>query len=702
MDANHLQRLLSPRSIAVVGATERPGYAARLLQNIAAGGFDGELYPVSLTRETVFGRPAYPSVTDIPGPVDVVMIAVPAAHVPEVVRACGQHDVGAAVVISSGFSEAGPAGRELTEELRRAAHDAGGLPVFGPNGNGYASPPSRAWATTYSDLNPDVERPVLPAVLLSQSGGTGFGAGLGRALDHGYSFQAVFSMGNEEVVTSEQLAEQLLAADTDVVALIAEEFRDPPALLRAARIAREAGRWIVVLKVGRSEPGRAAAATHTAALAGDDVVIDDVLRQHGVVRVPDVDELVQTVQYLAVADPPRGDRAVVLSHSGGLGAIAADSLGAAGFRLPPLSESAVTLMDELLGSTGGRGNPADITMALRDPVVTDVVTKLLDEPADLVQVITAGDETLPARLADAVKAAGEDAPPLHLVWSSGIRTAHDPTVIERSPVPWFTGAGIAARILAGCRDAVVTAPPELPPARVAVEGPTHVPDEVQAKQLLGELGLSIPSAVVATTADELLSRSAELPGPWVLKVAAEGILHKAADGLLILGLDDERQLSRAVERLAPRLDDLPDSRLLLERQHDVLGEFYLGCSLDPHFGPVVGFGRGGSDVEQVAAVTWATCPLDAAGARRLLHSPAVAGALGRLALEEPVLERLTSTIVDVSRWFATAQARELEINPLAIVREEPGVVALDAVLRVPGGSNSANTAAPIEQSTQGA
>ena len=125
MDGHHLRRLLSPRSIAVVGATERPGYAARLFQNLVGGGFEGELYPVSLTRDTVFGRRAYPTVTDLPGPVDVVMIAVPAPHVPEVVRACGRHDVGAAVVISAGFSEAGDEGRALADELRRAARDAG-------------------------------------------------------------------------------------------------------------------------------------------------------------------------------------------------------------------------------------------------------------------------------------------------------------------------------------------------------------------------------------------------------------------------------------------------------------------------------------------------------------------------------------------------------------------------------------------------
>lgn len=688
MDADHLSRLLSPRSIAVVGATERPGYAARLFQNIVTGGFEGELYPVSLSRDTVFGRRAYPSVTDLPGPVDVVMIAVPAPHVPEVVRECGRHDVGAAVVISAGFSEAGDEGRALTDELRLAAREAGDLPVFGPNGNGYASPPSRAWATTYSDLNLDVERPVLPAVLLSQSGGTAFGAGLGQALDHGYCFHAVFSMGNEEVVTSEQLAEQLLEADTEVVALVAEEFRDPAALLRAARVAREAGRWIVVLKVGRSEPGRAAAATHTAALAGDDVVIDDVLRQHGIVRVNDVDELVQTVHYLAVADAPRGDRAIVLSHSGGLGALAADSLGAEGFRLPPLSDRSVARLDELIGSTGGRGNPADITMALRDPVVTEVVAELLTGSADLLQVVTAGDEALPARLADAVKAAGDTAPPLHLVWTSGVRTAHDPTAIETSPVPWFTGAGIASRVLARCRDAVVTAPPELPPARAATDEPTHVPDEVRAKRLLTELEVATPAAAVATSVAELLERSVDVPGPWALKVAAEGILHKAANGLLVLGLADRQQLAAAAERLAPHVAAFPDGAFLLEHQHEVLGELYLGCSLDPHFGPVVGLGRGGSDVEEVAAVTWATCPLDEAGARRLLASPVVAGLLDRLAPGAAVLDKLAATVVAVSRWFASSHlsAQELEINPLALVREDPGLVALDAVIRLPVGT----------------
>lgn len=685
MDTHHLRRLLAPRSIALVGATERPGYAARLFGNLVAGGFDGALYPVSLTRDTVFDRPAYRSVTDLPGPVDVVMIAVPAAHVPDVVRACGRHDVGAAVVISSGFSEAGAAGRALADELQRAVRDAGDLPVIGPNGTGYASPPARAWATTYSDLSWDVERPVLPAVLLSQSGGTGFGAALGQALDHGYGFQAVFSMGNEEVVTSEQLAEQLLAADTEVVAMIAEEFRDPAALLRAARAAREAGRWIVVLKIGRSEAGRAAAATHTAALAGDDVVIDDVLRQHGIVRAHDVDELVQAVHYLAVADAPRGDRAIVLSHSGGLGALAADSLGAEGFRLPALSDRTVARLDELLGSTGGRSNPVDVTMTLRDPVASQTAAALLEEPVDLLQVVTAGDAKLPGRLGEAVQAAGEAAVPLHLVWTSGIRTAHDPTAIEGSPVPWFSGVGIAARVLARCRDALVTVPPALPPLRRAAAGPSDVPDEVAAKRMLGELGIRTPAALTATSVDELVERSAQVPGPWVLKVAAEGILHKAAEGLLALGLHTREELVAAATRLAPRIDGPGGGVLLLEHQHEVLGELYLGCSLDPHVGPVVGLGHGGSDVGRLAAVTWATCPLDEAGARRLLEVSVAADELARLDADASVVEALVATLVAVSRWFATSPvaAQELEINPLAIVADDTVPVALDAVVRLP-------------------
>lgn len=673
-----LRRLLDPRAVAVVGATERPGYGARLLRNLLAGPYTGRVLPVSATRATVMDLPAVASLRDLPEAPDVAMVVVPPDAVAGVLADAAATGVGTAVVITTGFSETGtPDGRRRAAEVQAAVADHD-LLVIGPNGSGYASADAGVWASTFSGLRPADAHPSLPAVLLSQSGGTGFGAAHERAQDLGFSFQAVLSLGNQELVCAEELAEGFLAGDTEVVALVCEGMRDVPALLRAARLARERGRSVVVLKVGRSEAGRAAAATHTASLASDDAVLDGVLRQHGIVRVDDVDELVQAVRYLALARRPQGRRAAVLSHSGGLGALAADALGAAGFELPDLSDSARARLDELLGDVGGRTNPVDITMALRDPVVTDVVATLGADDVDLVQVVTAGDPGLAERVAAA------DVPvPVHLVWTSGVRTGPDLAPVVGAELPCFTGVKVAAEVLARCRDAATDVVPVPPPPRPTGPDEATSLDEVDAKTRVAEAGVAVPDAVVAATIDELLDAAAGLPAPWALKITAPDVLHKAAAGLLALGLTDRDELARTARTLAVRAADLHGWRFLLEHQHDVGRELFVAATVDRDVGAVIGVGRGGGEVELDPLVAWATCPLDVDGADRLLHDVALGGWFGR-ALDAEVREVLATQVAALSTWFVThpERPRELEINPLAVDRATGGLIALDAVLRV--------------------
>lgn len=684
-DPSPLQRLLAPRAVAIVGATERPGYAARLFDNLVAGGFAGEIHPVSPTRDRVFGRPAFRSLRDVPGPVDVALVVVPPDAVPQVVDDCGAAGVAAAVVITAGFGEAGEEGSRRRELLRAAAARAGVL-LIGPNVAGYASLPVDLWATSFSRLRPAAAKPALPAVLLSQSGGMAFGSAHERAQDHGFSFQAVLSTGNEETTTAEQLAEQFLAlGSTRVVAMVCEAFRDGPALLRAARVAREAGSRIVVLKVGRSAQGRAAAATHTAALAADDAVVDGVLRQHGVVRVDDVDELVQCVRFLATSAPPSGAHAIVLSHSGGLAALAADALGEAGFDLPPLSDAVRAELDVLLPGLTGRTNPVDITLALRDPVVADVVRVLLRDRPDVLQVVTAGDPALAERVADGARAAGADASAVCLVWSGGVRTGEGMERLDAAEVPWFTGSRIAATVLDRCRRPASAPVPALS-GRDGTRLPAVAVDERAGKALLREAGIEVPRGASASSVEEVVTASADVPGPWALKVASAEVLHKAVAGLVVLGIRDEAALRTAAGRLDERARTLlPDApwAFLVEHQHDVQAELYLGCTVDPQFGPVVGVGRGGADVEQDAAVNWMTCPVDEDAVGRVLAAQPLGSWLASRQVTEASRLALAGVVAGLSRWFLAApQApQEVEINPLAVGRHGE-VVALDAVLQL--------------------
>lgn len=684
-DPSALQRLLDPRAVAVVGATERPGYASRLFRNLVDGGYQRPIHPISRSRDSVFGRPAFRSLADVPGPVDVALVVVPAEDVPGIIDDCGRCGVAVAVVISAGFGEAGEAGHRRRDLLRSAASRTGTL-VIGPNGNGYASAPANVWASTFSGLRPREAKPALPVVLLSQSGGSSFGAAHERAQDHGFSFSAVLSTGNEEVIASESLAEELMDLGTRVVALICEDFHDGPALLRAARAGRARGSSIVVLKVGRSAAGRAATATHTAALAADDTVVDGVLCQHGIVRVDDVDQLVQCVRFLATSRSPTGTSAVVLSHSGGLAALSADALGGAGFELSPLSDRVRAELDELLPNLDGRSNPVDVTMNLRQPVVSDVVGALVRGGPDLLQVITAGDPLLPERVAAGAHRAGVDLPALCLVWAGGVRSAPGMELLDAAEVPWFTGSQLAATVLSRCRDAAGRRVAELSGAGTG-QLPSVRLDEAAGKRLLRAAGLAVPTGVLATTVEELLAGTAGVPAPWALKVVCPRIVHKAAAGLLVLGLTDEAAVRGAAETLALRARaELPDATFafLLEHQHDVQAECFVGATIDPHFGPVIGLGRGGADVELDSTVVWATCPLDEQGALDLLADRRLNRWLRARAVTETSQREVAACVAALSRWFLEAPERpqEFEVNPLAIERESGDVVALDAVVRL--------------------
>lgn len=672
-----VERLLDPRALALVGATERPGYASRILRNLRSGTYSGQMHLVNPARSTVHGLATVPSVCAIDEPVDVAVLVVPPDAVACVLRECVMADIGVAVVITAGFSEGGDVGRERLLALRSAV-DGSAITVIGPNSNGYASTASGLWASSFSGLRPAEAQPTLPIALLSQSGASAFGAAHERAQDLGFSFQTVIATGNEDLTSSTDLTRVLLAGDTHVVALISETLHDIPSLLRANADACRRGRSIVVLKVGRSAAGRAAAATHTAALASDDRVLDGVLAQHGIVRVDDIDDLVQTARYLALAPRPAGRRAVVLSHSGGLGAIAADALGSEGFELPRLSDRTAGRLTALLGGQFRGQNPVDITMALREPVVTDVVDILADEQPDLIQVVTAGDAALLGRVA----AAATDVP-RHLVWTSGLRRDDGPSSVDASLLAWFTSPTLAARSLARCRDAAAL-PARPAGSRVPTGAADLEVDEVDAKLAIEALGLiRTPARAIAGDIPTLVELAATVPRPWVLKITAPHIVHKTQGGFIELGITDVNQLKVAAELMVSRIrdSDRHEWRFLLEHQHRFDRELFIACTVDPDIGPVIGVGSGGTDVEIEPDITWGTCPLDEIAAQRL----ASRGRLGALAdaghLDTAVVAHALLTLSERFAVDASPFA-SIELNPVIVEPHTHQLMALDAVVRL--------------------
>ncbi|ESS07317.1 MAG: succinyl-CoA ligase like flavodoxin domain protein, partial [uncultured archaeon A07HB70] len=412
-----LDALYAPSSVAVVGASPDSWYASNTVDNLLEYGYDGDLYLVNPSREEAWGRPCYDSIRDVPTVVDLAVVSVPREYVVDVVGDAGDVGVPCALVISAGFGEADDEGERAEAALARTAREAG-IRVVGPNCIGFAS------GRTGTVLTPTCSRAPAPGRigLASQSGALAFATFFERGADADVDFAYVVSTGNEaDLSVTDHVAYMADDPDVDVVCAYVEGVDDPRAFVETARAATRSGTPVLVAKIGRSEAGRAAAASHTGSITGADAVWDDALEQAGAQRVPDVPDLVERASVHAAFDPPAGDRVAVASTSGGLATLLADLCEDRGLSLPPLAdetERALLEMDDLL-TFGEMHNPADVRGYGADAI--DEIADLLfadDYDAYLFAVgLSAVDERAGAIADDLVAVCDRADAPVVLLWT---------------------------------------------------------------------------------------------------------------------------------------------------------------------------------------------------------------------------------------------------------------------------------------------
>lgn len=446
-----MERLLRPRSIAVIGASRQPGTVGyELLRNLVAGGFTGPVFPVNPEATSVASLPAWPSVEAVPGPVDLAVVAVPAAAVGEVVEACGRAGVGGLVVISAGFAETGPAGAAAQLELTRTAHRLG-MRLIGPNCFGVVNAdPAVSMNATFAAQAPPAGR----IGFASQSGGLGI-AILNEAERRGLGLSAFVSMGNKADVSSNDLLTWWEAdPGTDVILLYIESFGNPP---KFSRLARRIGRTkpIVAVKSGRSGAGTRAASLHTAAAASPEQAVDALFEQTGVIRVDTVEELFDTAAVLAQQPLPAGDRVGIVGNAGGPGVLAADAVAGHGLTVPELSIPLQEALHRFLPAEAGVANPVDMVASATADTYRQAVDLLvasgevdavivLFTPPLVVRAADVADALVDA--VDAAAAAGRRVPVL--AGFLGADDARHRLQRARRPVPCFTYPESAARALA--------------------------------------------------------------------------------------------------------------------------------------------------------------------------------------------------------------------------------------------------------------
>ena len=375
-----IHKMLNPRSIAVVGATERMQYGGRFLRAALQAGDRVRVYPVNPRYDELLGLKCYASVADLPEAPDAVGIIVPYHRVIPVLRESAERGAGAAIVISAGFSERGVDDRrELQAELGAVARETG-VRISGPNCLGLANIKDDVWVCSSSRLE-GVELRSGNVGLVCQSGASAFGPFMSRAIGRGVGFSYIVSTGNEADLEAPDFARYLLDDDdTSVIAMFIEGFKDARKFLEVARLAAERGKPIVAIKIGRSDLGARAARSHTAALTGVDEVYDAAFRQYGVTRVHDWDKLLEVAQLLADGLAPKRRGVALVSHSGGVCSLTADNLGDAGLELPGLSEPARNAIDAILEGFGWADNPADITGHASRDTVLPIMEHMISEP----------------------------------------------------------------------------------------------------------------------------------------------------------------------------------------------------------------------------------------------------------------------------------------------------------------------------------
>lgn len=701
-----LDALFSPRSIAVVGASSEPAKVGGMpLKLLTHFGYEGAIYPVNPARSEIQGLRAWPQVAELPGPVDLAVVAVPARDVVSVVEQLAACQARAAIVLSSGFAEVGEAGALAQQRLATVASDAG-MALLGPNCLGTMSPARRLYAT-FSPAPLAGVPPHGPVAIVSQSGAFGaYAFSLARKAGLGLSHWV--TTGNEAQLSVADVIDWLADdADTRVILAYVEGTRDGLALRRALARARRAGKPVIVTKVGRTEVGARAAMSHTASLSGEDAVYQAIFDATGAIRARTVEEMFRLGQAFALSPPPAGRRLAIVTISGGVGTLMADSASDEGLALPPLPESVAAPLRQRIPFCSTQ-NPVDVTgqVTADMPVLTlaaegAAASGSFDAVALFVAAALSSPALAPAVMAT-VRQTRRAAPGVPLALSGiadertrqalleeGCLVYQEPTQaveVLAAQARWAAGrADPVAPAMHGLRDVALDAAIDaaLPIAVDVAAGGAW--NEAEALAFLAAQGIAVMPHRWVRSGDAAVKAWQALGGPVVLKVVSPDLLHKSDVGGVRLRLDDEAGIRAAVAAIDESVTRLaPTARRagwLVARQLSPVAEVMLGARFDPAFGPVIVLGLGGVAVELFGRTAVLLAPTEPG---RVLDQ---LGRLGILTLLDGwrggprvAPQALVDTILAFARLAAALGPRlqTLEINPLLVTAD--GVAAADAVI----------------------
>ncbi len=696
-----IERLLRPRSVAIVGASPTPSsFGASVLTNLENAGFAGDLHLINPKRAEIRGRPCLPSIDALPHGVDCAVLAIPRASVLESVTACARRGVGGVIIFSAGFAESGAEGRAEQEKLAAIAHDHGIL-IEGPNCLGMVNfvdgvpltfvltPPARQTGTN-------------GIAVASQSGAMAAVVGVGlRSRELGISFS--ISTGNEVASNIEDYVDYLVEEEhTCVLLMIVEHFRHPRRFLAAAERARSMGKHIVLLHPGRSAAARASAETHTGAMAGDYQVMRTRVSHAGVVVVDTLEELLDVTEILIrCASAPSGGVAV-FTESGAFKAITLDFCDTLGLALPELSDSTAAELRQVLPDFIPPTNPLDVTaQALVDPgLYGRTLPLILDDSrfGSLVLGIILTDEATSALkfppILDTIRRLRPSKPVLFAGLDEGAQVPEAyVSELRALGVPFFPSPERAFRALGRltafaeerARNSKNTSGVGLEASTLPKLPPGIIP-EYRSKAILAALGVRVPEGGLACNSDEAQAIAARIGFPVVLKAQSAELSHKSDVGGVALNLATPQDLAAGWEQMrveiAQARPGLVLDGVLVEKMGGRGAELIVGAHRDPEWGPVLLVGFGGIQAEALHDIRLLPPDLSVEAIEsellRLKSGAVLRGFRGSQALDVRAAAEIVHRLG--SLMLAAPQIREVDINPFIVYPQGQGAVALDALI----------------------
>ncbi len=691
-----LRPFFAPDGVAVIGASATPGKLGYgVISNLIKSGYQGPIYPINPRAHEILGLSAYADISQVPDPVELAVIIIPAPAIPDALRACGRRGIRAAAILSGGFAEVGAAGAARQQEILDIAAEYG-IRLVGPNGVGVLNPHS-GLNTTFIEQIPEPG----DIAFLSQSGALG-GALIDWAKGEHIGLSYFASLGNAADVTEADLIRALTEDDhTRVITAYIESVHHGPEFMAAARQTTP-HTPIIALKAGGTQEGARAVASHTASIGGSDEAYAAAFKQSGVLRARTVQELFDTAIALAYQPPPQGPRVAILTNAGGPAAVAADALARNGLSVPEPDETTRAALRAALGPAPQLFNPIDMLGAASSPEYEAAARVLLasDSYDAVLAILVPNTANDPAGVADALARASADADkPIYACYMGDVSLGESRQRLHQHRIPVYDFPENAARAIANAHrwQIIREKPPTPPPApntglyqviaselREKVDSGQKYVGEAELYPLLEQVGFPLAAWAAAYVKTEAEAFARTHPGPFALKALSPDIVHKSDVGGVALNVPAAQvgkmywELQAQVRRRAHKAGL---QGVLIQQMAAAGTEVIIGMRRDPTFGPMIMFGGGGVYVEALRDVAFRIAPFDAEEARAMIAETVAGrlllhGARGRRPGDVAALAELIMQVAALA--LAIPELSEFELNPAIVHPAGRGVTVVDA------------------------